>query len=106
MRPRRNCADWWMQTRVEHAVIDLAHDSSTFEQDLAWITTACGRRLTRPERISQVVEGRPRRVLRYGWADVAGRPCEVAEQVAAMLRIAGWAGQPAPCRPACPLTTA
>ena len=36
------------------------------------------------------VDGRT--VLRYGWADVAGRPCEVAAQVADVLRAAGWRG--------------
>jgi very-short-patch-repair endonuclease len=30
--------------------------------------------------------------LRYGWADVTGRPCAVAAQVAAVLRAAGWRG--------------
>jgi len=36
-------------------------------------------------------------VLRYGWADVTERPCEVAAQVAAVLRRAGWTGSPWRC---------
>jgi very-short-patch-repair endonuclease len=48
---------------------------------------------------ASVVAGR--RVLRYGWADVAGRPCEVAAQVAAVLGAAGWRGAPRPCRRGC-----
>jgi very-short-patch-repair endonuclease len=36
--------------------------------------------------------------LRYGSADVRGRPCDVAAQVAAVLRSRGWTGQ----RTACP----
>jgi hypothetical protein len=39
--------------------------------------------------------------LRYGWADVTGRPCEVAGQVAAVLRRRGWAGSAQACGPAC-----
>jgi hypothetical protein len=46
-----------------------------------------------------VIQGR--RVLRYGWSDVAARSCEVAAQVAQALRSAGWRGTPRPCRPGC-----
>lgn len=35
--------------------------------------------------------------LRYGWHDVADRPCEVARQVAALLVDRGWAGLPTRC---------
>jgi len=35
--------------------------------------------------------------LRYGWADVLGRPCEVAAQVVAVLRARGWTGKPPGC---------
>jgi hypothetical protein len=40
-------------------------------------------------------------VLRYGWADVTGRPCVVAAQVANVLQARGWAGRPDRC-PRCP----
>jgi hypothetical protein len=47
-----------------------------------------------------VVEGY--RVLRYGLADVASRPCRVAEQVGVVLRATGWSGRPRRCgRPGC-----
>jgi hypothetical protein len=39
--------------------------------------------------------------LRYGWSDVTGSPCEVAAQVAAVLRQRGWTGVPGRCGPAC-----
>jgi Transcriptional regulator, AbiEi antitoxin len=42
-------------------------------------------------------------VLRYGWRDVAGRPCSVAAQVAAVLTHRGWPGSPHPCGPRCTL---
>lgn len=36
-------------------------------------------------------------VLRYGSGDVGERPCQVAGQVAAMLRTGGWTGTPRRC---------
>jgi Transcriptional regulator, AbiEi antitoxin len=39
--------------------------------------------------------------LRYGWPDVTGSPCEVAAQVAAVLRQRGWTGVPRCCGRAC-----
>ncbi|MBL8931331.1 MAG: hypothetical protein JNL54_14520 [Kineosporiaceae bacterium] len=41
------------------------------------------------------------RTLRYGWREVAGRPCAVAGQVGSGLRAAGWSGVPHPCGPGC-----
>jgi len=43
------------------------------------------------------------RVLRYGHADVARQPCMIAAEVAAVLRAAGWRGQPRACGPRCQL---
>jgi hypothetical protein len=184
------------QTRIEETVVDLTQVSGTPEQAMSWIARACGRRLTRPERIAEAIatrkkvrwreelmsavagvadgaqsalelrylrdverahglpagsrqhaviragghsyddvryvaydlvvelDGRAahpdearwrdmrrdnasvvdgRWVLRYGWTDVTGRPCEVAEQVATVLRAAGWRGVPRRCGAACAL---
>jgi hypothetical protein len=41
------------------------------------------------------------RHLRYGWADIVDRPCEVAAQQAELLRQQGWPGHLKRC-PACP----
>jgi very-short-patch-repair endonuclease len=41
------------------------------------------------------------RVLRYGWADVVGRPCLVAAQVAIVLAAAGWRGSARRCSAEC-----
>jgi hypothetical protein len=41
------------------------------------------------------------RHLRYGWADVVGRPCEVAIERAVVLRQQGWCGAFRRCR-SCP----
>jgi very-short-patch-repair endonuclease len=182
------------RTRVEETVVDLIEMAASLEQALGWITRACGRRLTRPDRIARVLTTRARvrwrgdvlgtlrdvadgaqsplelrylreverahrlpsgsrqhmvvrsggrsyedvqypefgvtveldgqvahpaearcrdmrrdnasvragrRVLRYGWADVAGRPCAVAAEVAAVLHAAGWPGSPRACRQDC-----
>lgn len=40
--------------------------------------------------------------LRYGWADVFSRPCEVAAEVGAVLAARGWAGRPRRCSAGCP----
>jgi very-short-patch-repair endonuclease len=39
--------------------------------------------------------------LRYSWADVVSRPCEVAREIAQVLRRQGWPGTPRRCCPAC-----
>ncbi len=39
--------------------------------------------------------------LRYGWADVSQRTCQVAAEVAVVLQVRGWKGTPRPCRPNC-----
>jgi hypothetical protein len=43
-------------------------------------------------------EVRKMRHLRYGWADVAGRPCEVAIEQAVVLRQQGWQGRFKRCK--------
>lgn len=173
------------QTRVEDTVLDLAIESPTQDEAMAWIAAACSGRLTTPDRVARALRSRervagrrslaallddaaagcrsvlewrylrdverahglpvavrqsarPRRggtfyddvnyadhgvrveldgraahpaqarwrdfrrdnaavaagdaVLRYGAADVWERPCEVAAQVAGVLRGRGWAG--------------
>ena len=39
--------------------------------------------------------------LRYGWADVTEHPCEVAAEVARVLRLRGWPGAPRRCGEHC-----
>jgi hypothetical protein len=41
--------------------------------------------------------------LRYGWLQVRREPCQIAAQVAAVLRQRGWAGRPRPCSAGCPV---
>ena len=184
------------QTRVEETVVDLTQTSYRLSDAIGWITRACGRRLTRSERIASAIDARRklrwrtellaavtdvgagahsplevrylrdverahglprgsrqyvvvgaagrrfyddvcyvdhgvvveldgrahhpdearwrdmgrdnasvldgRRVLRFGWADVAATPCAVATQVATLLAVAGWRGALRPCRrPTC-----
>jgi len=64
------------QTRAEETVVDLTQASASLEQALGWIARACGRRITRPERIASVIDGRKkirwREDLLAGLDDVAG----------------------------------
>jgi hypothetical protein len=46
------------QTRIEETVVDLTQVSQTLEQALGWVTRACGRRLTRSERIVEALAAR------------------------------------------------
>jgi very-short-patch-repair endonuclease len=46
------------QTRVEETVVDLTQAAASVEQALGWIARACGRRLTRADRIARAVEAR------------------------------------------------
>ena len=39
--------------------------------------------------------------MRYCWADITGRPCEVAGEVARVLRQRGWTGTLRSCSPSC-----
>jgi very-short-patch-repair endonuclease len=39
--------------------------------------------------------------LRYGYADVTERPCQIAAEVSQVLRSRGWAGRPHRCGPRC-----
>jgi hypothetical protein len=43
--------------------------------------------------------------LRYGWDQVRWHACEVALEVASVLRVNGWDGSPHPCSPACSVGT-
>lgn len=54
-------------------------------------------------RDNDVVEQEGAAPLRYGWAPVAGRPCQVAGQLARVLRRRGWKGRPRRCGPDCTL---
>jgi very-short-patch-repair endonuclease len=43
--------------------------------------------------------------LRYSFGDVLGRPCQVAAEVGAVLRVRGWPGTLRQCGPGCTITT-
>jgi Transcriptional regulator, AbiEi antitoxin len=48
------------RTRVEETVVDLVDAAGGLEQAVAWITRACGLRLTRPDRIVEALTIRAR----------------------------------------------
>jgi very-short-patch-repair endonuclease len=39
--------------------------------------------------------------LRYNWADITTRPCQVAAEITAILRLRGWSGTVRSCGPRC-----
>jgi hypothetical protein len=57
------------QTRVEETALDLAELARTAEDAVAWPIKACQRRLTTPDRIAAVLEGRGRARWRRDIAD-------------------------------------
>jgi hypothetical protein len=44
--------------------------------------------------------------LRYSWTQVRRQPCEVAVEVATVLRLQGWPRRPRACSPGCPVPRA
>ncbi|BCJ42590.1 hypothetical protein GCM10010168_06680 [Actinoplanes ianthinogenes] len=48
------------QTRVEETVLDLAATARVPADALRWVTTACTRQLTTPERLARALAARPR----------------------------------------------
>jgi hypothetical protein len=44
--------------------------------------------------------------LRYSWMQVKREPCQVAIEVATVLRTQGWHGRPRACSPGCPVAQA
>ena len=69
----------------------LAHPAETQRRDKARDNAAAADR---------------QQTLRYGWTEVTRHPCETAAQVARVLRVHGWNGQPRPCSPGCPVAAA
>ncbi|WP_432835922.1 type IV toxin-antitoxin system AbiEi family antitoxin domain-containing protein [Dactylosporangium sp. CA-092794] len=53
------------RTRIEDTVLDLADQADDLEAAIGWITAACGRRLTTPQRLAEAMVQR-RRVRRRG----------------------------------------
>ncbi len=55
----------------------------------------------RDHRRDNAVIASGRRVLRFGWTDVHDQACEAAAQVAGVLHLLGWTGEPSKCSPSC-----
>jgi hypothetical protein len=70
------------QTRVEETVLDLVEMSTTADEVVGWLTRACQRRLTTPDRLLSAARGRSRMRWRQILAEVI---CDVTEGVASPL---------------------
>ena len=57
---RRDPARLPPQTRIEDTVIDLAGAADSAQRAMMWVTAACGRRLTTPDRIALALAERAR----------------------------------------------
>jgi hypothetical protein len=62
------------QTRIEETVLDLAEEARSIEEAIGWLSAACGRRLTKPDRVAAALEARKkirwRRELMNALSDV------------------------------------
>jgi len=58
-------------------------------------------RIDRTSGVPVLSTGVCRVTLRYGWREMAGDPCGVAGEVAAVLGRLGWPGRPNSCGPGC-----
>jgi putative AbiEi antitoxin of type IV toxin-antitoxin system len=48
------------QTRIEDTVLDLAGEAGSFDEACGWVTRACGRRLTTPDKLRAAMAARGR----------------------------------------------
>lgn len=60
-----------------------------------------GGQLRRDRRRDRAALRQGKVTMRAGWVDVAVEPCELAVDMALMLRQLGWDGWPKPCSPTC-----
>ncbi|GAA2625830.1 hypothetical protein GCM10010399_66610 [Dactylosporangium fulvum] len=51
-------AQWPPRTRIEDTVLDLTQSSANLDRAIGWITRACGRRLTTPDRLRAALSSR------------------------------------------------
>jgi hypothetical protein len=70
------------RTRIEETTLDLIQTSPNIDQALAWLASACGRRLTTPQLLLNAMAARPR--LRWR-SKLAGALADVADGIHSML---------------------
>ncbi|MFC6006341.1 type IV toxin-antitoxin system AbiEi family antitoxin domain-containing protein [Angustibacter luteus] len=96
-RGRRGLADRQRGRRVYR---DVAYEEFTTYVELDGVLYHRDQQLRDDERDNELVV-RGAASLRYGWAQVNGRPCLVAGQVGAVLQCRGWTGRILRCGPRC-----
>jgi very-short-patch-repair endonuclease len=70
------------RTRIEETTLDLIQASPSIDQALAWLTSACGRRLTTPELLLAAMAARPRLPWR---SELAGALTDVGDGIHSVL---------------------
>jgi hypothetical protein len=89
------------RTRVDDTVLDLVDISDRARDAEGWVTGHQGEGRFRDRRRDNRAAVDGVWTLRYGFAETFGSPCEVAAEVALVLRDRGWTGFPRLCGPAC-----
>jgi len=70
------------RTRIEETTLDLIQASPSIDQAVAWLASACGRRLTRPELLLSSMTARPR--LRWR-AELVGALTDIKDGIHSVL---------------------
>jgi very-short-patch-repair endonuclease len=70
------------RTRIEETTLDLIQASPSIDQAVAWLASACGRRLTRPELLLSSIAARPK--LRWR-AELVGALTDIKEGIHSVL---------------------
>ncbi len=94
VRARRGEQTQYRNVLYEEFGVVVETDGRAAHPDTAW-------RLDRARDNAAAAAGLT--TLRYTWASVRFRPCEVAAEVAVVLRNRGWLGQPRRCGSHCPV---
>lgn len=85
------------QVRTAAGEVDVGYDPYGLLTELDGVAHHRGRQLATDRHRDNVHRLQGYTTLRFGWAEVTGDPCAVADEVAAALRACGWTGMPTPC---------
>lgn len=85
------------QVRSAAGEVDVGYDPYGVLTELDGVAHHRGRQLAIDRHRDNVHRLQGYTTLRFGWAEVTGDPCAVADEVAAALRACGWTGMPTPC---------
>jgi len=97
-RPRRQAR---MRQGQRSAYLDILYDDFGLAVELDGLGAHPADARWRDIRRDNYFAGSGIVTLRYSWADITVRPCQVAGQIALVLRTRGWTGAIRPCGASC-----